>query len=382
MSLAEALDTMEFDSFYAFNEARLASVTRAFVEHFPGRVLYAVKANPLSQVLGTVLRNGVAGFDIASLAEARLVHSVSPHARSWFMNPAKSRRDIERTFRELGVRDYVVDCEAELWKLLDVLPLHDTELRVYVRFSSSQTSAIYDLNSKFGASPSEALRLLGIVNAHSRWTTGLSFHTGSQTLTVEPYLHAIRIAADIIGATSPAPVALDIGGGFPGRYLNIPYQPPSAMMAKVVDFVSDAHGLDNIELLCEPGRALVHDSMSLFCRVILRKDEALYCGAGIYSGLLSAHQFLQLPTRAWRDGRAIESDDRQDFIIFGPTCDSMDRLGFSYSLPDKLREGDWLEFQHVGAYSETVRCAFNGFSVDHIVAVTEDELAVRRQEAW
>jgi ornithine decarboxylase len=373
---------MEFDSFYAFNEARLASVTRAFVEHFPGRVLYAVKANPLSQVLGTVLRNGVAGFDIASLAEARLVHSVSPHARSWFMNPAKSRRDIERTFRELGVRDYVVDCEAELWKLLDVLPLHDTELRVYVRFSSSQTSAIYDLNSKFGASPSEALRLLGIVNAHSRWTTGLSFHTGSQTLTVEPYLHAIRIAADIIGATSPAPVALDIGGGFPGRYLNIPYQPPSAMMAKVVDFVSDAHGLDNIELLCEPGRALVHDSMSLFCRVILRKDEALYCGAGIYSGLLSAHQFLQLPTRAWRDGRAIESDDRQDFIIFGPTCDSMDRLGFSYSLPDKLREGDWLEFQHVGAYSETVRCAFNGFSVDHIVAVTEDELAVRRQEAW
>jgi ornithine decarboxylase len=382
MNLAAALDTTEFDSFYAFDERRLASVTRAFAERFPGRVLYAVKANPLSQVLRTVLGNGVAGFDIASLAEARLVHSVDPNARSWFMNPAKSRRDIERTFRELGVRDYVVDCEAELRKLLDVLPSHDPELRVYVRFSSSQTSAVYDLNSKFGASPAEALRLLGIVNAHSRWTTGLSFHTGSQTITVEPYLHAIRTAIDIVAAASPAPMALDIGGGFPGRYLNIPYQPPAAMLAEVVDLLRGSRMLDDIELFCEPGRALVHDSMSLFCRVILRKNEALYCGAGIYGGLLSAHQFLQLPARAWRNGRPLESDDRADFIIFGPTCDSMDRLGFSYSLPGKLNEGDWLEFQHVGAYSETVRCAFNGFSVDHIVAVTEDELAMHPQEAW
>lgn len=376
MSLVAALETMDADAFYALNEARLASVTREFVEHFPGRVLYAVKANPLPEILLAVFRAGVAGFDIASLAEARLVHSVIPRARSWFMNPAKSRRDIERAFRDLGIRDYVVDCEAELRKLLEVLPPHDPELRVYVRFSSSETSAIFDLNSKFGASPAEARRLLGLINAQSRWTTGLSFHTGSQTIVVDPYLHAIRAASEIIESVSPAPVALDIGGGFPGHYLNIPYHSPSGMLSDIRKFVRGTDVLKHIELLCEPGRALVHDSMSLFSRVTLRKGQALYCGAGIYNGLLSAHQYLQFPARAWRGGWPIRTDERQDFIIFGPTCDSNDRLGFSYSLPRDLNDGDWIEFQHVGAYSETVRCSFNGFSVGEIVAVKEDELTM------
>jgi ornithine decarboxylase len=376
MNFAAALGTCEFDAFYTFNEDRLAAATRAFTEHFPGRVLYAVKANPLPQVLRTVLRNGVAGFDIASIAEACLVRSIDANTRSCFMNPAKPRRDVERAFRELGIRDYVVDCEAELRKLLDVLPPHDPEVRIFVRFSVGQTSAIYDLASKFGASPSEARRLLGLV-AQSRWTTGLSFHTGSQTLTVEPYLHAIKVAADIIESTLPAPVALDIGGGFPGQYLNTPCQSPSAILKGLIETIHASSALDNIELLCEPGRALVHDSMSLFCRITLRKGEALYCGAGIYSGLLSAHQFLQVPARAWRDGCPIEGEDLQDFIIFGPTCDSLDRLGFSYSLPWSLEEGDWLEFQHVGAYSENVRCSFNGFSVDRLVSATDGELAIR-----
>ncbi|WOH63848.1 alanine racemase [Bradyrhizobium sp. BWA-3-5] len=371
------METAEVDAFYALNEARLASVTREFTEHFLGRVLYAVKANSLPQVLRAVFRAGVGGFDVASLAEARLVRSTIPQARSWFMNPAKSRRDVEWTFRDLGVRNYVIDCEADLQKLLEVLPSHDPELRIYVRFNCGATSAVLDLDSKCGASPAEARHLLGLVHAQSRWTS-LSFHTGSQTIVIEPYLHAIRAAIGIVEGVSPGPTALDIGGGFPGHYLNIPYHSPLSMLSNITKLMRGSEALKSIELLCEPGRALVSDSMSLFCRVILRKGGALYCGAGIYSGLTPARQYFQLPARAGRGGRPIETEERQDFIIFGPTCDSMDRLGFSYSLPRDLSEGDWIEFQHVGAYSETLRCSFNGFSVDKIVTVEEDELTESR----
>lgn len=371
MSLARSLEAAEVDAFYALNEHRLASVTREFTEHFSGRVLYAVKANPLPKILHVVSGAGVAGFDVASLAEARIVHSTIPQAHLWFMNPVKSRHDIERAYRDLRVRDYVVDCEGELRKLFEVLPARDPDLRIYVRFTCPKTFAIFDLNSKFGASPAEAHRLLGLVNAQSRWTTGLSFHPGSQTIVVDPYLHAIRAAADIVEAISQAPTALDIGGGFPGRYLNIPYHSPLSMLSDISRLVRSTDTLKRLELFCEPGRALVHDSMSLFCRVILRKGGALYCGAGIYSGLLSASQHFLLPARSWRGGRPIQTEERQSFIIFGPTCDNADRLGFSYSLPHDLNEGDWIEFQHVGAYAELTR--FNGFSVDKIVTVGGDE---------
>ncbi|WP_052435738.1 alanine racemase [Bradyrhizobium japonicum] len=374
MSLVRSLETAEVDAFYTLNEGRLASVTREFTEHFSGRVLYAVKANPLPKILHVVSRAGVAGFDVASLAEARLVHSTIPQARSWFMNPVKSRRDIERTFRDLGVRDYVIDCEAELRKLLEVLPSHDPELRIFIRFQCGRTFAVFEFSGKFGVSPSEACRLLSLVNAQSRWATGLSFHAGSQTIVVDPYLHAIRTAVDIIEAVSPAPTALDIGGGFPGHYLNVPYHSPLSMLSVITKLVRGTDALKRVELFCEPGRALVHDSISLFCRVILRKGGALYCGAGIYSGLLPGRQHLLLPARAWREGRPIQTEEWQDFIIFGPTCDSTDRLGFSYSLPRDLSEGDWIEFQNVGAYPETVR--FNGFSVDKIVTVGQDELTM------
>jgi len=111
--------------------------------------------------------------------------------------------------------------------------------------------------------------------------------------------------------------------------------------------------------------------------VILRKDDAVYSGAGIFGGLLPAQQFFRLPVRAWRDGRPIANtaaDAQREFIVFGPTCDSNDRLAFPYALPSQLQEGDWIEFQHVGAYSESVRCAFNGSSVDHIVTLGAHEL--------
>ncbi|RTQ32914.1 type III PLP-dependent enzyme [Variovorax gossypii] len=376
MEFDTALRTTEFDAFYTFNPARLMRATRDFVEGFPGSVLYAVKANPLPQVISSVRAAGVAGFDVASIAEALLVQAEAPGARSWFMNPAKSRRDIERAWRELGLRDFVVDCAAELDKLLEVLPTGEPSLRVHVRFHSGASDALYDLNSKFGASHEETLRLLQRIAAQTAWSSGLAFHPGSQTISIEPYLTAMQTAARLIERADARVASLDIGGGFPARYDNMPMPPPAALLQRLGEFVASCATLKRVELLCEPGRVLAYDCMSLFARVILRKDRALYCGAGIFGGLLPAQQFFQLPVRAWRGGEPIDdatAGGQREFVVFGPTCDSNDRLAFPYALPEHLREGDWIEFQHVGAYSESVRCAFNGFSVDHLVTLDAHE---------
>ena len=371
MEFDTALRTTAFDAFYTFSPARLMHSTRAFVEGFPGSVLYAVKANPLPQVISAVRAAGVAGFDVASIGEALLVQAEAPGARSWFMNPAKSRRDIERAWRELGLRDFVVDCAAELDKLIEVLPATEPSLRVHVRFHSGASDALYDLNSKFGASHEETLRLLQRIAAQTAWSSGLAFHPGSQTISTEPYLTAMQTAARLVEQADARVASLDIGGGFPARYDNMPMPPPAALLRQLGEFVAASPALRRLELLCEPGRVLAYDCMSLFARVILRKDQALYCGAGIFGGLLPAQQFFQLTVRAWRGGEPIDAaaGGRREFVVFGPTCDSNDRLAFPYALPEHLREGDWIEFQHVGAYSESVRCAFNGFSVDHLVTL-------------
>lgn len=49
------------------------------------------------------------------------------------------------------------------------------------------------------------------------------------------------------------------------------------------------------------------------------------------------------------------------FTVFGPTCDSTDVLPRSVRLPVDAREGDWILFETVGAYSNALATGFNGF---------------------
>ena len=66
--------------------ARAASF---FAEKFPGKSLYAVKANPSPELLQVLWASGVTHYDVASIAEVRLVRSVLPQAVLCFMHPVK-----------------------------------------------------------------------------------------------------------------------------------------------------------------------------------------------------------------------------------------------------------------------------------------------------
>jgi ornithine decarboxylase len=61
--------------------------------------------------------------------------------------------------------------------------------------------------------------------------------------------------------------------------------------------------------------------------------------------------------------------EKQNFRIFGPTCDSLDVLPQPYYLPDDIGEGDWIEIDQLGAYSNALVTKFNGFCPDTFVIV-------------
>jgi len=55
--------------------------------------------------------------------------------------------------------------------------------------------------------------------------------------------------------------------------------------------------------------------------------------------------------------------------LFGPTCDSVDRMRGPFSLPADMREGDWIELGQLGAYGACLRTGFNGFGKADLVEV-------------
>ena len=71
---------------------------RFFVEKFPGRSLYAVKANPSPDLLRVLWDAGVTHYDVASIAEVRLVAETLPEAVLCFMHPVKAEEAIAEAY--------------------------------------------------------------------------------------------------------------------------------------------------------------------------------------------------------------------------------------------------------------------------------------------
>lgn len=350
----------------------ITTAARLFVTGFPGSVLYAVKCNPEPRVLRALWAGGIRHFDCASPAEIALVRQMFPAASIHYMHPVKSRSAIRLAWADYGVRDFVFDSAAELAKILTETGGNDTVDRGLVVRLAVRNGGTYDLTGKFGATPEAAAQLLAAARPHAA-RLGVSFHVGSQCLDPQAYAAAMAVAAKVIAAAGVAVDILDVGGGFPASYPEVMPPPLAAFMAAVAE-ARDRLGLGHIALWAEPGRALAAAGTSVVVQIQHRQDSALYINDGVYGSLSDAGApGFRFPARLIRIDRAAAAP-LQPFRLFGPTCDSADRMDGPFLLPADIREGDWIEIGQLGAYGAALRTAFNGFDRARLVDVCDPPL--------
>lgn len=345
----------------------ILGAARAFVAGFPGETLYAVKCNPEPAVLRALWAGGVRHFDCASAGEVALVRSLFPTAGIHFMHPVKSRGAIRMAYAEYGVRDFVLDTEQELQKVLT--ETGSANLGLVVRLALPKGEAMYDLSGKFGATPADAVALLRAARPHAA-QLGLSFHVGSQCLDPLAWRRAMALAGEVIREAGVAIDIVDVGGGFPVAYPGVEPPPLGAFFAEI-EAGFEALALPGAVLWAEPGRALVAAGGSVVVQVQARRGDALYVNDGVYGALSDAGApGFNFPVRLIRlDGAAAGAV--QPFELFGPTCDSADRMRGPFLLPVDAREGDWIEIGQLGAYGACLRTAFNGFDRARLVEVRD-----------
>jgi ornithine decarboxylase len=122
--------------------------------------------------------------------------------------------------------------------------------------------------------------------------------------------------------------------------------------------------------MCEPGRALVAQGISLVTQLVMRRNDRLYINDGIY-GSFDEQRFAgfdeDYPARAYalENGAARRlTGEKRPFRTYGPTCDSMDVLPRPQMLPDDVKPGDYILFDAMGAYTVSSRSSFNGYYPD------------------
>lgn len=355
---------------YVFRPSSLRKAAHWFLDNFRGRVLYAVKTNPDPYVLKGLYDAGVRDFDVASLAEVRLVRETLSDVRLCFMHTVKAREAIAASYRDFGVRAFSLDCEAELDKILAATG-HARDLDLFVRIAIPSTHSKINLAEKFGIWGQQALHLLVEARKASK-RLGVCFHVGSQCMNPEAYRMAIETVRDLLHQAGVDADVIDVGGGFPSAYPGMTPPPLQCYMDAIHGCIDDLGLTDKVELWCEPGRALVAESGAVVVRVELRKGQRLYINDGTYGALFDAGvPGFTFPARLIRVSGS-HASAMEPFQFYGPTCDSMDAMNGPFHLPADVREGDYIQIDQLGAYGRTFRTNFNGFGYDRVVSVAEE----------
>jgi len=353
-----------------------ARAARWFLDNFPGDVAYAYKANNSVFLIGALYGAGIRHFDVASIPELEDASTI-PDAQLHFMHPVKSRTAIRRAYHELGVKSFALDSEDELAKIVEETG-GARDLRLYVRIAVPAKNSRVPLERKFGSTGLKAQRLL-VKTRQVAAELGITFHVGSQTTTPDAYLSALGEVHRLIVKAGVVVDCLDVGGGFPSRYVDSDPAPLAEFMAVISAGVERLPVRENVRLVCEPGRALVAEAESLIVRVDARRGNDLYINDGSYGALFdAAHLGFVFPARlVGRDTSAALAP----FELWGPTCDSIDQMKGPFMLPASVREGDYLEIGNIGAYGRAIAGQFNGYGKYDEVILEDEPMLTMYDEA-
>jgi ornithine decarboxylase len=257
------------------------------------------------------------------------------------------------------VASYSVDGRGELLKLAEAVP---RGREIAVRFKLPVAGAAYDFGEKFGASPDAAADLLAEV-VRLGYRPALTFHPGTQCTDPVAWGTYIGRGRDIARAAGVTLDRLNVGGGFPTRRMQGEAPPLALIFDSIARATRAAFGAHPPALVCEPGRAMVAEAVSLALRVKATKGECqVYLNDGIY-GALAEQPIMGVTDRL----RVLAPDGTPrrgapvPRLVWGPTCDSLDRLPGEVPLPGDMTEGDYIVIDGMGAYSTATVTRFNGY---------------------
>jgi len=351
--------------YYVFDRNTIRSNIDKFKELLPGiNIHYAMKSNPHPDVLKTIHKYG-SGFEIASTNELKQLKKLKVLPKDiLYSAPVKSEQSIKDAY-EYGLDRFAFDSFSELDKISRVAP----KSKVYLRIFVSEHGSRFSLSEKFGAKPDSALELVEYAKKLGLEVYGLTFHIGSQAVSKGTWTYAIRTAANVMNLLLEKNIKikmLDIGGGFPIEYTEP--TPSINDICLVINKAIKTYVPYHVQLVIEPGRAIVATSAVLVSSVIARikrgRNMWLFMDAGAYNSLFETLESQTSMRFVINTSKMKDYDQTKTtkYTITGPTCDSIDTMMRDVRLPSQLTVGDKLYFKDVGAYSIALANSFNGFA--------------------
>lgn len=357
------LETHQSDQpFFIVNLKEVIKKINLWRENLPlVEPFYAVKCNPDDIIIRLMSSMGL-GFDCASKNEiARVVSAGAVPEKIIFANPCKMTEQIKYA-RSNDIDMMTFDSSHELYKI----KLYHPSAKLIIRIQTDDSKSRCKFNCKFGVSLDQVKDLLHQAKFMELDIVGVSFHVGSGCEDPNVYYSALQDCKKVYDMGKEYGFELktvDIGGGFPGED-----EETFIAMANVINRgITDIFNGIEINFIAEPGRYFVTSAYTLVTSVINKKvvkeeketkhiiyylSESVY---GSFNNTVFDHASITLLPFNERN------EKQYDCTVYGPTCDSMDKIMDQCKLPD-LSIGEVIYIENMGAYTIAASSNFNGFT--------------------
>lgn len=430
VSLAEKYGTPLFAVSASRIRQNIGRLLEARQYHDRLKLCYASKANNLQGIL-RVVREAGSDVEVNSGGELFRALRAGFHPDQIEMNGiAKTEEELAEAI-EAGIYTINLDSPFELELVEKVAARLGRRANVTVRLvagvgtrsHAGLQTALY--TSKFGVSPTQAreMMLRALQRPNLINLAGLHIHVGSQTPDPEPYVEAFAAMWDHLlwlhGQTGHRLGHINIGGGIPVNYLRDQTQAgeistdervmlgasltAAEMMKQTLEAVRStaqdagaAAMLDDLEIVMEPGRAVIADAVTLLTTIRNYKtrpetgEEWLLTDAG-YNLMLSMVMY-QWYYHAVNATRANAPHDHR-YRMAGPLCDGGDvyfDLHGGHHLPDcrllpgGTKVGELVAMLNTGAYTISQMTAYNGRPFPAVILIEDDGSVevIRRRDSY
>lgn len=350
---------------YIFDLNRLIENYNRFRRFFPEfKVFYSVKTNPMEEVIDTLNSEGSC-FDAATIGEIEILRSrqVSPE-QILYTHPVKLPQTIQRAVH-LGIGRFTFDSLEEFKDLVENAPGQ----KYYLRVLPTLQGGFYDYADKFGASRNSIRTIFEYAIDNGLSIYGLSFHVGSQNMSLEPWQVALDLCKETIdryGDTMLALRVVNMGSGFPHPYKTLQTLPLPSIAEHIHQQIKDFR--EGTEFWAEPGRILVADIGILVCTVLrnIKREENrwLYIDTSVYNGLI---EILESKGQLTYRIESLTQGNETPCNVAGNTLDPDDTIAVGVSLPEDLKAGDRVIVRDVGAYTTSFFTAYHALPEPEIM---------------
>lgn len=428
--LADEFDTPLFVISAPRIRRNIAQLLEARAHHPNLKLCFASKANNLLAVLRTVRE---AGIDVEVNSGGELFRALRAGFRpdQIEMNGiAKSEQELAEAI-DAGIYTINLDSPFELELVEKAAAKLNKRANVTVRLVAGVSTrshaglqtAMY--TSKFGVSPSQAreMMLRALQQPKLINLAGLHIHVGSQTPDPEPYAEAFAAMWEHLlwlhSETGHKLQHINIGGGIPVNYLRDCTHAAeisekeramlganlsaAEMMENAIEVVRASareagaeHLLDELEIVMEPGRAVIADAVTILTKVRNVKSRpetgenwALTdAGYNLMLSMVMYHWYYH----AVNASRAAEEHSAR-YRMAGPLCDGGDvyfdlhgdgHLPDCRLLPENIAAGEVIAMLNTGAYTMSQMTAYNGRPFPAAVLIDEGGKVevVRRRDTY